>query len=345
MSDPEEEKKKGGGKSFRFSLIQLPALVKETRPFPMVLARRALVRLGAATRRLHCCSSAASVAALEPPLTRRQLPQTHRTAAAALPTLQWQLRPLSSPPTSTSTTTSSVAARATKPSPSSEGEETEEGDPFDEEFDELDPGDEDGEETPADEEVDDGNTPWGRTALAVARSILSSDEDGSEQLSLWSFKAHASSKKIEIRLDKLSDRYGSPSLDDVSSFSRKFAEQLAEALGEEAAGEIEVEASSAGAARKLRLPRDLERFAEMPLAVAPKAGSAAAEAIPKPHPAPLRVISIEEEGEGEGAKITFATADVRVTRGNRGRLTKKQLEARFEVSVSDLEKVTLYVDV
>ena len=71
------------------------------------------------------------------------------------------------------------------------------------------------------------------------------------------FQAHAASNKIEIRLDKLSDRYGSPSLDDVSAFSREFAHRLSEALGEEAAGEIEVEASSAGAARKLRLPRDL----------------------------------------------------------------------------------------
>ena len=268
-------------------------------------------------------------------------------------TTRLRRRPLSS--YSTSTTNSVVAAAGATKQPSSsssssggDNDEEDEGS-FEDEFDQLDPGDEDDEETPADEEVDDGGTPWGQAALAVARSILSTSEDGSgtSELSLWSFRAHPSSKRIEIRLDKLSDKYGSPSLDDVSSFSRKFADGLSEALGEDAAGEIEVEASSAGAARRLRLPRDLERFAEMPLAVSPKPGSAAAEAIPKPHPAPLRVVSVESEGdagEREG-KVTFATADVRATRGNRGRLTKKQLEARFEVLVSELEKVTLYVDV
>ena len=322
----------------------------------MLLARRALVRLSAAaTRRLRRSSFASSVVALEPPPRRQQLPSMQtRTAPPPSPLLRRQLRQ----PLSSTSTASVAAARGTKqpssPSPSSfsggegegEGEEEgeEEGASFEEDLDELDPGDEDGEETPADEEVDDGGTPWGKAALAVAKGVLSDDESETE-LSLWSFRAHAASKKIEIRLDKLSDRYGSPSLDDVSSFSRRFADGLAETLGEEASGEIEVEASSAGAARRLRLPRDLSRFAQMPLAVSPKPGSAAAEAIPKPHPAPLRVISVEGEGEGGEGKVTFATADVRVTRGNRGRLTKKQLEARFEVSVSDLEKVTLYVDV
>lgn len=307
----------------------------------MLLARRALVRLGAVNMRLPCRRSATSAAALESP--RRPLSLRRAAPLSTVMTLRWQ-RPLS-----TSTTSSLVVAGATKQPPSSsEGNEEGEEDSFEDE-DDLDASDEgdDEEETPADEEVDDGGTPWGKAALAVARGILSGD--GKSELSLWSFKAHAASKKIEIRLDKLTDRYGSPSLDDVSSFSRKFADLLTEALGEGEAGEIEVEASSAGAARRLRLPRDLERFREMPLAVSPKAGSAAAEAIPKPHPAPLRVISVagsgEEAAEQEEEKVVFATADVRATRGNRGRLTKKQLEARFEVSVSDLDKVTLYVDV
>ena len=336
-------------------LSSLFSLLIQLRLFlAMLLARRAFVRLGAATRRLQC-SSVTRAAALEQP-TRRQLPPTTHRPTAPLPptTLHPRRRPLSS----TTSTASVVAAAATKqPSFSSGGNEEEEGSfgDDDEDFDELDPGDEDDEETPADEEVDDGGTPWGQAALAVARGVLSADDgddgDGSEQqqqLSLWSFKAHPSSKRVEIRLDKPSDRYGSPSLDDVSAFSRRFAAGLAAALGEEAAGELEVEASSAGAARRLRLPRDLERFAEMPLAVSPRPGSAAAAAIPKPHPAPLRVVGVEEGsegGEGGGGTVTFATADVRATRGNRGRLTKKQLEARFEVLVSELEKVTLYVDV
>jgi hypothetical protein len=317
----------------------------------MLLARRALARLGAASRRLHACSSpAAAASAVAAPAP---MPSMHLRTPLTTTTLQRRQQPLS-----TSSSSSVVAARATRKQPPSSSEGSGEEDEGDSEQDEsldsfdsdaledqLDPGDEDNEEVAADEEVDGGSTPWGQAALSVARGILSSsgsDSDSDSQLSLWSFKAHAGSKRIEIRLDKPSDRYGSPSLDDVSAFSREFAHRLSEALGEEAAGEIEVEASSAGAARKLRLPRDLERFSGMPLAVSPRGGSAAAEVVPRPHPAPLRVVSVEEGGEG---KVVFTTADVRATRGNRGRLTKKQLEARFEVAVSDLEKVTLYVDV
>lgn len=40
------------------------------------------------------------------------------------------------------------------------------------------------------------------------------------------------------------DQYGSPSLDDVAAFSRQFNEAYEAAVGETAAGEIEVEVSS-----------------------------------------------------------------------------------------------------
>lgn len=41
------------------------------------------------------------------------------------------------------------------------------------------------------------------------------------------------------------DQYGSPSLDEVGEFSRSLSEQLAATMGEEAAGDIEIEVSSA----------------------------------------------------------------------------------------------------
>ena len=45
-------------------------------------------------------------------------------------------------------------------------------------------------------------------------------------------------------LVQLKDKYGSPSLDEVSSFSREFYRSLEAKIGEQAAGELSVEVSS-----------------------------------------------------------------------------------------------------
>ncbi len=43
---------------------------------------------------------------------------------------------------------------------------------------------------------------------------------------------------------QLEDVYGSPSMDDITSFSREFYAELETALGEEAAGNLQIEVSS-----------------------------------------------------------------------------------------------------
>lgn len=66
--------------------------------------------------------------------------------------------------------------------------------------------------------------------------------------------------RADVRLDKLSDPRGSPSLDDIEDFSRRFYKALEERLGEEVAGRMEVEVSSPGAERPVGIPGELERF-------------------------------------------------------------------------------------
>ena len=144
----------------------------------------------------------------------------------------------------------------------------------------------------------------GKTALEIAQRLLAGgpgegEEAGFTDLELYSFRAVPSSKRLDIRLDKMTggedggpgpgaafiavcggseaphavgissalapttlefalgceqiplpthpppaDEYGSPSLDEVIGYSRAFNAALVAALGEEAAGEIEVEVSS-----------------------------------------------------------------------------------------------------
>ena len=113
------------------------------------------------------------------------------------------------------------------------------------------------------------NQDWGSQAFDAAASIL---KDRPE-LEIYSFRAF-NTKKVDIRLDKLTgrcqncaivvfvlekifciisclvgrfdgaDTYGSPTLVEIGEFSRDFYEELERLLGEEAAGEIEVEISS-----------------------------------------------------------------------------------------------------
>ena len=126
-----------------------------------------------------------------------------------------------------------------------------------------------------------------------------------QNLELYLFRTIPSSKKVDIRLDKLTDVYGSPSIDDIERFSRSLyggtchrssgrgrergchtpphthtccsarprrrsllpTAVLDRELGVEAAGDISFEVSSPGAERNVLLPAELKRFAGLPLKV------------------------------------------------------------------------------
>ena len=185
--------------------------------------------------------------------------------------------------------------------------------------------------------------PRGAAALAAARRVLDADPTVSGLgLALYSLRAaRGGAKRVAVRLDARASPTGSPSLADVSAFSRAFNSALVDALGEEEAGGVEVEASSPGADRALRLPADLARFAGLPLAVTPEPGSAAATTLGS-SPA---IVTYEGEGQGGPESATFAVADTRATRGPSGKLSAKQRAARFDCAVGELARVALYVDI
>lgn len=82
---------------------------------------------------------------------------------------------------------------------------------------------------------------------------------------------------IQIELDNLFDPYGSVTIDTCENFSKEFINVLDERLlGDKLQFNLPVdlnidnytlEVSSAGAERELRIPRDLERFKDLPLKV------------------------------------------------------------------------------
>ena len=102
---------------------------------------------------------------------------------------------------------------------------------------------------------------------AAQKAITLLKESDAIDLAIFSFGFEASQGKVYLRLDKLDNKYGSPTLDEINIFSRKYGQILAEDLGEAVSDDIEFEVSSPGAEREIRVPQELERFSDLPLCV------------------------------------------------------------------------------
>ena len=82
------------------------------------------------------------------------------------------------------------------------------------------------------------------------RDTLAEDEFEGE-LEIFSFKVSEPRRRIYISVDAINDKFGSPTLDQLSAVSRAFNEKL-EAKG--FPDDVALEVASPGAERKLRLP-------------------------------------------------------------------------------------------
>ena len=189
-----------------------------------------------------------------------------------------------------------------------------------------------GEEDPG-PEILTGNVAWGDAALKVAEAVL--QQRDMQGLQLYLFRVLPPSMKIEIRLDKLDDLFGSPSIDDITSFSRKMYAGLEADLGAEQSGQITLEVSSPGAERQLIIPQDLTRFQDLPMKVEYMSDVGQVMTVV------LQFLGLDE---AEG-KSLWALADVKANAPTKGRgLSKKQREQRFDIDISALERVRIYVD-
>lgn len=179
------------------------------------------------------------------------------------------------------------------------------------------------------EQVIIDNDDWGQKAYDCAMEILEKDDT----LALYSFRASSARTCVDIRIDKLTDPYGSPSLDEIGAFSRDFNERLESLLGEEAVGDIEIEISSPGATRAVKLPHELSRFSSLPMVVCSK---------DSPEPRIFNFIDMID-----GSISVWKYADVKANRSlGKGRgLSKKQKEMRIEIPLESLLSVNVHIDV
>ncbi|KAK9918799.1 hypothetical protein WJX75_007027 [Coccomyxa subellipsoidea] len=176
---------------------------------------------------------------------------------------------------------------------------------------------------------------WGKPALEVAKQVLSTPE--MEDLELYSFRAAALRDRLYIRIDKMDDLYGSPTLDKVALFSRMFAEALEARLGEEVADKLSVEVSSPGAERIVRVPRELQRFGSLPMQVTFVKEPGSTETNTK-------VLSLIELNEEQGTS-RWGLADAKANR-RKGvmKLSKKEAAITFDLPISSLQLIKLHLE-
>lgn len=222
-------------------------------------------------------------------------------------------------------------------------------DGFDEDFDafaddELMQTNEDGEalaegdaDIAADETIFTAGTDWGEMALASMTRVLRDDEfDGA--LAIFSFKVSAQRRRVYVSVDALRDKFGSPTLDQLSAVSRKFNADLEENGFPE---DVALDVASPGAERRLRLPDDLARFAELPMRVTYADGRDENDGAKTA----TRVMLIEDINVEAGV-ATWKLADVEENRpqAKKGQgMNKKQREWRLIAPFDDVVAANLFV--
>ncbi|XP_071693268.1 uncharacterized protein [Rutidosis leptorrhynchoides] len=229
----------------------------------------------------------------------------------------------------------------------SEDEEFEEFD--DEEFDEDDDFEDDYLEEDAEPRFGDGGggggislagTTWDKEALMIAEQV-SLSFDG--ELGIYAFKTLQNSA-IRVRVERLSNKSGSPTMEDIEAFSKTYRERLDEA---ESAGsipaDISLEVSSPGLERVVRIPQDLERFKDRPMYVKYTTLADDATSFTEAD----GILRLESFNLGTKS-CTWGIADVRANREKAGKgrpLNKKQREWRLVTPFDSLILVRIHADV
>ncbi|KAG6624311.1 hypothetical protein I3843_16G019400 [Carya illinoinensis] len=181
---------------------------------------------------------------------------------------------------------------------------------------------------------------WDEEALRMAEEV-SQSFDG--DLRIYAFKTMLNST-IQVRIEKLSNKSGSPSMEDIEAFSATYRARLDEAeLSKSIPESISLEVSSPGVERVVRIPHDLDRFKDRPMYVK-YVNQVAANSSSVESDGVFRLVSFDMESKC----CTWGLANVRVNREKAGKgrpLSKKQREWRLNTPFDSLCLVRLYSDI
>ncbi|GAB2280178.1 hypothetical protein Dimus_014815 [Dionaea muscipula] len=182
------------------------------------------------------------------------------------------------------------------------------------------------------------NIPWGEHVLSIAREVL---QDFGDDMELYAFKISPRGY-VYVRLDKLSNAYGCPSMEEIERYSRQYNKRLEEEGSKgEIPNDLALEVSSPGAERILRVPDDLHRFRDFPMIVLYVDEEGAGAETQKSG------VFLLDSFEADSGNCIWKLADVRENRdpSSKGRpLSRKQKDWRLKLhAYQNLIKVTLYL--
>lgn len=182
---------------------------------------------------------------------------------------------------------------------------------------------------------------WDKEALAIAEDVTES-LDGN--LKIYAFRTLANAT-IQVRIEKLSTKYGSPNITDIEAFSAAYRARLDEAEQAKTIPEnISLEVSSPGVERVIRIPQELDRFRERPMYVKYLTDVAASGTSSSERDGVFRLVSFDLETNC----CTWGLADVRINREKAGKgrpMSKKQQEWRLTTPFDSLRLVRLYSEI
>ncbi|CAD6263642.1 unnamed protein product [Miscanthus lutarioriparius] len=180
---------------------------------------------------------------------------------------------------------------------------------------------------------------WDKEALALAEQVSVSFDD---DLKIYAFKT-AANLTIRVRIEKMSTRYGSPTIDDIEAYTIAYRAKLDDA---ESTGKIpkniSLEVSSPGVERVIRIPEELEHFKERAMYVRYTTTSDEA-ATSLEGDGVLRLVSYGMDLR----ECIWGIADVKINRQQSGKgrpLSKKQREWRLQTPFESLKLVRLYYE-
>ncbi|CAA7053639.1 unnamed protein product [Microthlaspi erraticum] len=183
-----------------------------------------------------------------------------------------------------------------------------------------------------------GGVPWGDKVLSIASEVVNQSEK--EDLQLFAFKTSPRGY-IYVRLDKLSNEYGCPTMDELEEFSREFKKRLDDAGAAKLLPEdLALEVSSPGAERLLRVPEDLQRFKDMPLTVSYEEETNSRKEVKS-------AVFLLDSVDAESEICIWKLADVRENRDpeSKGRpMSRKQKDLRIKLPFTVHKKIVLYLD-
>ncbi|CAL5091361.1 unnamed protein product [Urochloa decumbens] len=211
---------------------------------------------------------------------------------------------------------------------------------------------EDSEDDGYDPEIGDGgdgggvalrDVKWGERALAAAQEVLG--EHFGDDLDMFAFKVSPKGY-VYVRLDKLTNMYGCPDIEEIESFNRLYKQKLDEIIERgEIPLDLALEVSSPGAERLLKVPGDLDRFKDMAMRVQYFA-EGDNNLVSKQNLLKDGIFLLESV-DTQAEHCIWKLADVKENREEAGKgrpLNRKQKDWRLQTSFSLVKKVTLYLN-